>query len=371
MPSSAPASTSGPAEPYGTAVFTALWNAAKPVNFTRGQYSTVVAPTPVPSAELILPPPLYFSPNTTYKFPANFIYGAAGSAGQCEGAVADDGKSPSELDMIANIIDAVGEGFGGALLGGGTGAVESNYVTNEHYYLYKQDIERLASMGLKYYSFSIPWTRIMPFALPGSPVNSAALSHYDNVINFVLEKGMQPIITLHHFDTPLQFYDGGSEYLSQLATTPNQYGAGFNWAFQNSTWQDAYVHYAQIVMSHFADRVHVWITINEPQIGTVNGKAVDTVIGSHARVVHYYREVLNGTGKVSMKMGISPAVPQDAANPSHVEAANFFNELYVGAFMNPLALGIDYPEASKQSVPDYVPLSKADLDYINGTLSMI
>jgi beta-glucosidase/6-phospho-beta-glucosidase/beta-galactosidase len=284
--------------------------------------------------------------------------------------VADDGKSPSILDMLGTALSLNGS-FGGGLLGGSGGVIENSYVTNEHYYLYKQDIERLASMGLKYYSFSIPWTRIMPFALPGSPVNTDAISHYNDVINFVLEKGMQPVVTLHHFDTPLQFFGGGQEYLIQLAGTTSQYGLGLNFGFQNSTFEDAYVHYAQIVMSHFADRVPLWITINEPQIGVVNGIAVNTVIKSHARVVHYYREVLKGTGKVSMKMGGTPAVPADPTNSSHIETANLYTELYIGAFLNPLALGIDYPEAFKLSVPDYVPLSKADLEYINGTMGMI
>ena len=53
-------------------------------------------------------------------------------------------------------------------------------------------------MGMPYYSFSISWQRILPFTLPGTPINQEGLQHYDDLINFVLEKGMEPIVTLIH-----------------------------------------------------------------------------------------------------------------------------------------------------------------------------
>jgi beta-glucosidase/6-phospho-beta-glucosidase/beta-galactosidase len=85
----------------------------------------------------------------------------AGSAAQIEGAVSHEGKAPSFADIA------------------GSHSPAQDYVTNENYYLYKQDIERLAAIGVKYYSFSIPWTRILPFAVPGSPVNQQAIDHYE------------------------------------------------------------------------------------------------------------------------------------------------------------------------------------------------
>lgn len=83
-----------------------------------------------------------------------------------------------------------------------------DYVTDENYFYYKQDIERLAAMGVEYYSFSIPWTRIMPFILPGTPVNKQAIDHYNDLINTVLDAGMQPVVTMLHFDSPLIFVAG-------------------------------------------------------------------------------------------------------------------------------------------------------------------
>lgn len=129
-----------------------------------------------------------------------------------------------------------------------------DYITNENYYLYKQDIERIASMGVQYYSFSIAWTRILPFALPGTPVNQQGLDHYDDLINFVISKGMTPVVTLLHFDTPLQFY-------ANISTAADKPFVGYvNGAYQNESFPDAFVNYAKIVMTHFADRVPVWFT---------------------------------------------------------------------------------------------------------------
>lgn len=371
-PASSSASQSIAASGYNEAAYSALWQNANPLNFTRGLYTSTASPTTVPTSALQAPPNLYFSPETCYPFPRDFVFGAAGSASQCEGAVADQGKSPSFMDMLFTIFSIIGPLTNSVLSTAGQSTLESNYVSIEHYYLYKQDIDRLAAMGLKYYSFSISWTRILPFALPGTPVNSYGIQHYDDVINYALEKGLKPVVTITHFDTPLQFFaGGGSNYLAGLGAdlTNTTYGiGGVTWGYNNETFVDAYVNYAKIALSHFADRVPYWITFNEPQLGTTNGQSVYNVLTAHAQAHHFYKEELKGTGKISMKMGITPAVPRDASNASDIKAANWFNDLYVGALLDPLALGEDYPDAYKLSVADYVPLSAEDLAYMNNTM---
>lgn len=225
------------ANPYGNAAWTAVWERAHVPNFTyTSLYSTTVSPTPVPTSELILPPADYFGPTDCSYFPEGFVFGVAGSAAQIEGAAAQEGRTPTLMEILIQ------------------NDQPKNYVTNENYYLYKQDIERLAAMGVPYYSFSISWTRILPFALPGTPVNELGLKHYDDLINFVLEKGMKPTVTLIHFDTPLQFY-------GNITTAQDRPLIGYvNGGWQNETFADAFVNYGQIVMSHFADRVPVWFT---------------------------------------------------------------------------------------------------------------
>ena len=176
--------------------------------------------------------------------------------------------------------------------------------------------------------------RILPFALLGTPVNSQAISHYNDLINFILEKGMVPIVTLTHFDTPAIFIGSAMEGLLKRIHLGQ-----VNFGYQNETFADAFVNYWKLLMTHYADRVPWWFTFNEPQASVNSGPGVDNVLKSHAQLYHYYHNELNGTGKVSLKMNTSPAVPLLPANQSHVEAAMHYTDLYVGAFLYPLALG--------------------------------
>lgn len=335
--------------PFGEAAWTALWEHANPPNFTEtAVYSTTVSPTPVATTELVLPPRDYFGPTDCYNFPKGFEFGVAGSASQIEGATAEEGKSPSLMDILIQ------------------DDRPKAYVTNEHYYYYKQDIERLAAMGTKYFSFSIAWTRILPFALPGTPVNQQGIDHYNDVIDFVLSKGMIPVVTLLHFDTPLQFYG------SNLTTATDRPEIGYvNGAYQNETFTDAFVHYAKVAMTHYADRVPLWFTFNEPLLYSYNAKSVDTVIKAHAKVYHFYKEELKGAGKISIKFNNNFGVPRNPDSEADVYATNHFNSIQLGPFCDPIFLGKDYPESFKKTFPDYVPLSADDLKYIGGTADVL
>ncbi|KAK6527282.1 hypothetical protein TWF281_010470 [Arthrobotrys megalospora] len=338
------------ADPYGQAAWSSLWEWAAPTEFTTtGIYSTTVSPTPIPSSELVFPPKDYFGPTDCYNFPPGFIFGVAGSACQIEGAIAMEGKGPNHMDFWSRP------------------GQPNNYVTNENYYLYKQDIERLASLGVKYYSFTIPWSRILPFALPGTPVNKAGINHYNDLINFVLSKGMIPAVTMMHFDTPLQFYASNVTYEKWKKPI---LGVG-NGAYQNSTFEDAFVHYGKLLLTHFSDRVPIWFTYNEPLLFCDNGASVNTVIKSHARIVHFYKDVIKGTGKIGIKLHHGFGVPLDPKNASHVEAANHINSFHLDTFWNPLVLGTDYPTSFKMTIKDYIPLTQQDLKYLKDTCDFI
>lgn len=338
--------------PYGNASWTALWTAIPWVNFTRGIYSTTVEPTPVPTSELVLPPPEPFGSQTCYTFPEDFMLGVAGSATQVEGAVADEGRTPAYTDVTGLV----------------SPGAANNFITNENYYLYKQDIERIASMGVRYYRFSIPWSRILPFVLPGTPVNQQGLAHYDDLINFVLEKGMLPAIMLLHTDTPIEFFSNYSDTAIKPGTGGIGYvDAGFQNSYKNVSFEDAFVNYGKIVMTHFADRVPIWWTFNEPLLGCRNGRSVNAIIKAHARMAHFYRDEIKGTGKISLTFNDNFGVPRDPSKASDVDAANHFNAFQLATFANPIFLGKDYPDAFKDTISDYVPLSAEDLAYINGT----
>ncbi|KAH9866309.1 hypothetical protein J1614_008875 [Plenodomus biglobosus] len=338
--------------PYGNASWTALWTTIPWVNFTTGMYSTTVSPTPVPTSELVLPPPEVFGAQSCYIFPADFMLGVAASACQIEGAIAEEGRTPTHIDVLS--VQTPGRA--------------SNFVANENYYLYKQDIERIAAMGVKYYRFSIPWTRILPFALPGTPVNKQGLAHYDDLINFVLEKGMLPAIVLHHTDSPMQFYPNISETVVRPGTGGiGPADAGFHRSYKNVSFEDAFVNYGKIVMTHFADRVPIFWTFNEPLLGSRNGKSINTVIKAHARLYHFYHEEVRGTGKVSLTFNNNFGVPRNPEDPTDLDAASHFNSFQLATFANPIFLGLDYPESFKMTMSDYVPLTAEDLAYINGT----
>jgi beta-glucosidase/6-phospho-beta-glucosidase/beta-galactosidase len=359
-----PNTTSTPtdtADPYGQAAWSAMWKDAALANFTRGLYSTTASPTPIPTSELVLPPPLYFQPTDCDQFPYGFILGVAGAAAQIEGAIADEGRGPASPDFTGQE-NLLGLDLSAEL---GVPQIDNDFTAIESYYLYKRDIDRLVAIGSKYYSFSISWTRILPFALPGTPVNSQGLEHYDDLINYAISKGVQPVVTLIHLDTPAAFFGNGVlNYMLSTRSYFSQNAAGY----ENTTFEDAFVHYGQIVLSHFADRVPIWITYNEPQNGATNGVAIDHILRSHARLYHFYHEVLHGKGKMSFKNGVAPNVPQDPRNASHVAATKHYNDLYLSSFLNPLALGEDYPDAYKMTIQDYVPLSSQDLDYMRGTI---
>lgn len=275
------------------------------------------------------------------------MYGVAASAGQIEGAVADEGKSPTGLDTSASVVP----GF------------VDNYSADENYYLYKVDIERLAAIGVKYYSFSISWARIFPFTDVGSPANAEGLAHYDDIINFCLEKGIQPVVTLVHLDTPLAIFQGNATD----AATRSDFQGFANGGYYRENFVKSFVQYGKTVMAHYADRVPLWVTFNEPWFATTNTQAVYNVIRAHSELSHYYHDVLNGTGSVTYKTAGPFGIPLDPTNATHVEASCRYNDFYTGVFANPIYLGQDYPESYKETVKDYVPLNQSDLEYFKGT----
>ena len=214
---------------YGQGAYARLW---APLSYnTSVPFTTTVSPTPVASSELIFPPALYTAcPQYTddcidcYKLPKDFIWGVAGSAFQIEGGLTEDGRGPSDLDVFGSLPNT--EDFANAV------------VADMNYYLFKTDIARLAAIGIPYYSFSVSWTRVVPFGEVGSPINTPGLEHYDDLINTCIEYGVKPIVTLSHNDAPL------------------------NLTYLDPRFADAFLYYAKQVMTRYADRVSHWVTLN-------------------------------------------------------------------------------------------------------------
>ncbi|KAJ0120215.1 beta-glucosidase [Diaporthe amygdali] len=318
---------------YGQSAYVALWD-----NYTystEAPFTTTVSPTPIPSSELVFPPVLHNAPQidqNASQLPPDFVWGVAGSAWQIEGGLQLEGRGPGQLDTIGAIDNP-------------TSGNDSN-TADMNYFLYKQDIARLAALGVPYYSFSISWSRVVPFGLANSPVNTQALEHYEDVISTCLEYGVTPIVTLMHVDNPVLV------------------------SLEDETLREHFLYYAKLVMTRFADRVPVWITFNEPNlVGYFYGyTALPKILLAHADVYHWYKETLKGTGRISTKISSTLALPLDPSNPDDVEAANRYQDFQLGIMSNPLYLGQQYPEIVRNtSGVDLPALTDDEIAYVNGT----
>ncbi|KAK5132114.1 hypothetical protein LTR08_000365 [Meristemomyces frigidus] len=327
---------------YGQGAYARLWSNLS--YDTTVPFTTTVSPTPLASSELVFPPALYTPcPQSAdsciecYKLPKDFLWGVAGSAFQIEGGLTSDGRGPSGLDAFGALPNEAN--------------LANAEVADMNYWLYKQDIARLAAIGIPYYSFSISWTRIVPFGDVNSPINTLGLEHYDDLINTCLEYGITPIVTLVHADMPQ------------------------NVTYSSPHFADAFLYYAKQVMTRYSDRVSHWVTLNEPNIGfttTYNYSAVPNILMGHARVYHWYKEVLHGTGLITLKFANNLAVPLDHTSPDDLRAALRYQDFILGAIGNPIFLGENYPaEILNTAGLDLEPLSSTELAYINGTADYI
>lgn len=322
---------------YGQSAYNALWSLANLTYSSTIPFSTTASPTPIPSSELVFPPPLPIpSSRGIIQLPMDFIWGVSGSAWQIEGALQAEGRGPApfadKLGTLPNV-DHTDDG-----------------VTNSmNYYLYKQDIARLAAMGVPYYSFSISWSRILPFGVSSSPVNQQAIDHYDDVINTCLKYGITPMVTLWHFDTPLKV------------------------DFDDDSMIDDFVYYAKVVMTHFADRVPIWQTFNEPNIGFLylfkEYQTINRITLAHAEVYHWYKDVLKGTGKISFKFANNLAYPlHGPPNTRDVAASIRYQNMVLGMMGNPVFLGQQIPKEYLETADvNVTALTKAQIKRIHGT----
>lgn len=162
--------------------------------------------------------------NHIKPFPESFLWGGSTSAYQVEGAWNVDGKGPSVIDMMNHP-----EGTAGFT------------VASDHYHRYKEDIKLFAELGLKAYRFSIAWTRIFPEGT--GEINKNGLEFYNNLIDELNKYGIEPIVTMYHFDLPYALEEKG----------------GWN----NRATVDAFVEYARKLFEHFGKKVRYWLTINE------------------------------------------------------------------------------------------------------------
>ena len=177
------------------------------------------------------------------SFPQNFLWGSATSSYQIEGAWQEDGKGPNIWDVFSHPPGRVANGDRGD-------------VAIDHYHRYPDDVALMAGLGLQAYRFSLSWARIMPEGT--GAIEQRGLDFYDRLIDTLLEKNIQPMATLYHWDLPAVLQDKGG------------------WMNRDSaSW---FADYAAVVHNTFSDRVGMWATLNEPWVSAFLGHG----IGIHA-----------------------------------------------------------------------------------------
>ncbi|KAK6063531.1 beta-glucosidase A [Seiridium cupressi] len=218
-----------------------------------------------------------------------------------------------------------------------------------NYFLYKQDIARLAALRVPHYPFTISWTRVVSFRVAGSPVNTQALAHYEDVINTCHEYGSTPIVTLMHADSTIGVFDD-----------PEAFPGHF-------------LYYSKQVMRRFADRVPIWFTICEPNMAPLFLSpyyiALTALTKADADVYHWrYKDELQGTGRISTKFANNLAVPLDSSNGSRLQASIRYQEFILDIMTNPIFLGKQIPDVVLNTPGLNKPaLTGKELEYINGT----
>ena len=187
---------------------------------------------------------------TTPRFPAGFLWGTATSAYQIEGSPLADGAGPSIWHRFAHTP--------GRTHNGDTGDVAC-----DHYRRFQDDVALMQQLGLNAYRFSISWSRILP-AGKGT-VNPRGLAFYDRLVDALLERGIEPAVTLYHWDLPQALDDAGGWLNPEIA----------GW----------FAEYTRVVFRALGDRVPLWATLNEPWVVADGGYLHGTLAPGHRSLV--------------------------------------------------------------------------------------
>ncbi len=256
------------------------------------------------------------------KFPADFVWGAATASYQIEGAWEEDGKGKSIWDHFTH--------QPGNIKNGDTGDTAC-----DHYHRWQEDIELMQEIGLESYRFSISWPRILPDGR--GQVKEQGLEFYSQLVDELLAAGIEPVITLNHWDLPQALQEVGG------------------WTNRDSI--DWFVDYAEVVFKALGDRVTKWITHNEPWVVAFKGygdgehapgitdyqqalQVAHHLLVSHGKAVKRFRE-LDCDGEIGITLNLTPTYP-DSQQEEDKQAAQLLSQQINGWFLDPIFKG-HYP----------------------------
>lgn len=282
-----------------------------------------------------------------YKFKDDFMWGAASSAEQSEGTIEGDGKGKTVWDLW---YEKEPKRFFNSI---------PPYETSTFYKNAKEDIQRMKALNFNSYRTSISWARLIPDGV--GEVNEKAVEFYNFIIDEMKANGIEPMITLFHFDMPAKMQEIGG--------------------WESREVVDAYGQYAKKCFELFGDKVKFWFTHNEPIVPAEGGYLYDfhypnvldfkkaVQVGYHeilssAIAIREYRK-LNLKGDIGIVLNLGPVYPR-SQHPADVEAARIGDMFNNKAFLDPAIKGeyakelVDFLK-EHDLLPEY---SKEDLEII-------
>jgi beta-glucosidase len=264
-------------------------------------------------------------------FPPDFVWGVSTSAFQIEGATSEGGRGPSIWDTFTATEGKIARG-------------EHANVAADHYHRYLEDIALMAELGVGAYRMSFSWPRIQPDG-KGAP-NPAGLDFYDRLLDGVCDAGIAPCVTLCHWDTPQALEDAGG------------------WLVRDTA--ERFGEYAAILGERFADRVKMWIPLNEPMVMSIYGYAIgeyapgkvlllDAIPTAHFQNLAHGLAVqalrAAGATNVGTANNHSPIWLPEFATEADRAAADWLDALINRLYAEPVLLG-RYPEEITSHLPD-------------------
>ena len=288
--------------------------------------------------------------DTARTFPPGFLWGAATSAYQIEGAFAEDGKGRSIWDTFSHTPGKVARG-------------ETGDVACDHYHRYRDDVALMGDLGLEAYRFSVAWPRVQP---DGVAVEPRGLDFYDRLVDALLERNIRPFATLYHWDLPQALQDSGG------------------WGVRDTS--ERFRDYALVVHERLADRVAAWATLNEPwviaclgHVSAVHAPGLrDPELG--LRVAHHLlyghglaTQALRAAGpdgSYGIVLNLNQVIGEGASN---AEAVRRVDGLHNRLFLDPLLTGAYPPDllADVAHVSDFGFVRDGDLQVVSQPLDWL
>lgn len=283
---------------------------------------------------------------TLLRFPDGFQWGAATASYQIEGAYNEDDRGLSIWDTFTHQPDRIQDGSTGD-------------VACDHYHRYRDDVALMASLGLQTYRFSVSWSRVMPFGR--GAISEKGLGFYDRLIDALLEKGIQPAVTLYHWDLPQSLQDLGG--------------------WSNRAIADWFADYASLLYERFGDRVTRWITLNEPIVFTnmghrigvlapgirdlpIYGRTIHHALLAHGRAVQAFR-ASGRQGEIGITNANTSFEPADDS-PETAQAVELARDFQSRVFHGPV-YGRGYPAsllAYHEARGAALPIEPGDMEII-------